>query len=393
METIMSTTTLNNRYQEGSIERVKRAKGRADVWVFRWRELQEDGRRVQKKRTIGDLNRFPKLADAKRSVENLRSEINAQQERMGKMTIKELWGHYQKNELHDPEVGRSPTTIEGYLNNFKNYITPEWGETFIAEVSPVAVERWLRGLPYAPSTKSKLRNQLSALYSHAIRHRLYIGENPIATVRQGSKRLRDPDILTLGEMHAILQGLTDPMHRIAVLIAAVTGLRRSEIRGLKWCDVDFDKLWLNLRRGIVRKHQTKLKTVGSRRGIPIPQDLADALIEWRGQCLYRADDNWVLASPTTNGRNPLWLDIVLQRYIHPILIDAGITKTVGWHTFRRSLSVILANQGEKVKVVQELLRHSNVSTTLELYQQADQEAKRAAQNHTRSLFVVQSKAS
>jgi integrase len=89
----------------------------------------------------------------------------------------------------------------------------------------------------------------------------------------------------------------------------------------------------------------------------------------------------------------LWLDVVLQRYIRPILVAEGITKTVGWHSFRRSLSVLLANQGEKVKVVQELLRHSNVSTTLELYQQADQEAKRAAQGHTRSLFVVHSKAS
>jgi integrase len=386
------STTHSNRYQEGSIERVRRVKG-PDVWVYRWRELTEDGNRVQRKKTIGDLQRYPKMVDAKRAIENLRAEINARQDHVGRLTLKELWGHYQKHELRDPEVGRSQTTIDGYLNNFKNYITPKWGETFITDVTPVDVERWLRSLPYAPSTKSKLRNQLSALYSHAIRHRLFDGANPIATVRQGSKRLRDPDILTLGEMLVILHGLTDPMHRIAVLIAAVTGLRRSEIRGLRWGDVDFEKLWLNLRRGIVRKHQTRLKTEASRRGIPIPQELAEALIEWRNQSPYQADDDWVLASPTTNGRSPLWLDIVLQRYIRPILIEAKITKTVGWHTFRRSLSVILANQGEKVKVVQELLRHSNVSTTLELYQQADQEAKRAAQGHIRSLFLIESKAS
>jgi hypothetical protein len=76
---------------------------------YRWREFQEDGLRVQRKKTIGDLKRYPKLADAKRAVENLRAKINAQQERIGKMTIKDLWGHYQANELHDPEVGRSPT--------------------------------------------------------------------------------------------------------------------------------------------------------------------------------------------------------------------------------------------------------------------------------------------
>ena len=191
----------------------------------------------------------------------------------------------------------------------------------------------------------------------------------------------------------IVQKLQDPMHRIAVLIAAVTGLRRSEIRGLQWGDVDFEKLWLNLRRGIVQKHQTRLKTEGSRRGIPILKDLADALVERRSQCLYPTDKDWVLASPTTNGRNPIWLDIVLQHYIRPVLKDAGITKTVGWHTFRRSLATLLATRGENVKVVQELLRHANSSTTLELYQQADADAKRAAQGHTSSLFVIHSKAS
>ena len=50
--------TRHNRYQEGSIERVKRAKG-PDVWVYRWRELQQDGSRVQKKRVIGDLAQYP----------------------------------------------------------------------------------------------------------------------------------------------------------------------------------------------------------------------------------------------------------------------------------------------------------------------------------------------
>jgi hypothetical protein len=51
-----------------------------DVWVYRWRELQEDGTRVQRKKTIGDVKEFPKKDDVKREVENLRPEINAQQD-------------------------------------------------------------------------------------------------------------------------------------------------------------------------------------------------------------------------------------------------------------------------------------------------------------------------
>jgi len=94
------------------------------------------------------------------------------------------------------------------------------------------VERWLHSLPYAPATKAKLRNQLSCLYRHAIRHEHWKEANPIETVRQSSKRVSIPDILTLEEMQAILAQLSDAMHRIALLVAAVTGLRRSEIRGL-----------------------------------------------------------------------------------------------------------------------------------------------------------------
>jgi len=143
----------------------------------------------------------------------------------------------------------------------------------------------------APGTKAKLRNQLSCLYSHAIRHEL-ADTDPIkglvkgSGVRQSSKRVNIPDILTLAEMQAILAGLTDPMHRIAVLIAAVTGLRRSEIRGLKWSNFLIEELWLKLKRGIVRKDQTRLKTEGSRKGVPLIQDLADAVMEWRRVCLY-----------------------------------------------------------------------------------------------------------
>lgn len=57
-------------------------------------------------------------------------------------------------------------------------------------------------------------------------------------------------------------------------------------------------------------------------------------------------------------------------------------------TFRRSLASILATKVEHVKVVQELLRHANASITMDLYQQADADAKRTAQGHVGSLFVV-----
>ena len=380
------------RYQEGSIARVRRAKG-PDVWVYRWREVV-DGKRLQKKKVIGDVDRYPNKSAVKREVENLRSEINARAERVGRLTVEELWGHFQANELRDPDVSRSPTTIALYLTNFRHHITPHWGKVLITEITPVGVERWLRSLPYANSTKSKLRNQLSALFSHAIRHGLYsAAANPIKTVRQSAERETTPDILSLEEIGAIISRLDSTRVRTAVLVAAVTGCRRSEVRGLKWRDVDFEKLWLRLERGKVQKHQTKLKTEGSRKGVPIPQELAAALITWRGESLYRSDEDWIFASEMNTGREPMWFDILLPRHIQPAAKAAGIDKAVGWHTFRRSLASILAKRGENVKVVQELLRHANSSTTMKLYQQAYADDKRAAQDHTRSLFLAHKRAS
>jgi integrase len=378
--------STRNRYQEGSLEKLRRAKG-PDVWIYRWRELQPDGARVQRKRVIGDIQRLKTLADAKREVENFRAEINTPQAISG-VTVRELWGHFQAHELRDPDVDRSPTTIDLYLNNMRAHIIPRWGDCSLEDVKPVQVEQWLRSLPCAPATKNKFRNQMSALFSHAIRHELWDKENPLKTVRQGSKRITTPDILTLSETRALLARIDSSAIRNAVLVAAVTGLRRSEIRGLKWSDVDTGKLWLRLVRGIVGTKETKLKTEGSRRGVPIPQDLADALIQWREESLYQADEDWVFASPGTKGKSPLWFDVALRRILKPAAKTAGINKIIGWHTFRRSLATLLATKGENVKVVQELLRHAHSCTTLELYQQADTDAKRAAQGHTSELFVM-----
>jgi integrase len=192
-------------------------------------------------------------------------------------------------------------------------------------------------------------------------------------------------------MRQIVQTLKEPKHRLAFLIAAATGLRRSEIRGLKWRDVDSEKRWLHLRRGIVRTLETRLKTEGSRRGIPISDDLLAALDGWRNQTPFPGDDDWVV--PGESGRCPLWLDMVMADHIRPAAVKAGITKRIAWHTLRRSLASLLAAKGESIKVTQELLRHSSPTLTQGLYQQADADQKRAALEHVKGLFLVETMAS
>lgn len=385
----MSTTRIN-RYQEGTIDRVARSKG-PDAWVYRWRELQEDGRRVQRKKTIGDIDQFPTKADVKREVENLRSEINARQVRIGKTTVSDGWGHFQLHELRDPDVGRSPTTIKNYLAYFKVQILPTWKDVPLDDVKSVAVEKWLRSLDLANGTKAKIRNLMSALFSHCIRHELYDKLNPIASVRQGSVRQSDPDILTIGEMKAIINGIDSEVIRVMVAVATASALRRSELRGLKWADLNFESLWFHLRRGVVNKDETKLKTKASRKGVPMNPELAEMLQAWRSHSPYPTDEDWVFASPFTEGKRPYWPDAALKNHVRPAARAAGITKNIGWHTFRHSVGTHLGQSGENVKVVQELLRHASSRITQDVYQQADQGAKRSALSRFSGMLALPAK--
>jgi len=304
------------------------------------------------------------------------------------MTITEAWGHFQENELRDPDIARSPTTIHSYLDYFRCQILPKWGDTFLEDLKSVAVEKWFRSLDLAPASKAKIRNHMSALFTHCIRHELYSKLNPIASVRQSAVRQREPDVLALDELKAILENIESPIVHLMVLTAAASALRRSELRGLKWVDLDFQRLWFNLQRGIVGKDVTHMKTTASRKGVPMLPELAEVLQKWRAETPYPRDTDWIFASPYTAGKRPYWAESALQDHIRPAVRKAGIDKRVGWHTIRHSFATLLGQNGFDVKVVQELLRHASSRITQDVYQQGSADAKRSALTQVPGLFVV-----
>ena len=116
--------------------------------------------------------------------------------------------------------------------------------------------------------------------------------------------------------------------------------------------------------------------------------LAVALLVWRDHTPYNQDDDWVFASPFTNGKRPYWPDSALKDHIKPAVVAAGIKKRVAWHTFRHSLASFLGQQGEGVKTVQELLRHATSRITLDTYQQGSTEAKRTALSRVAGIFAT-----
>jgi integrase len=157
--------------------------------------------------------------------------------------------------------------------------------------------------------------------------------------------------------------------------------------GLKWSDVDFEKLQISITRSVVGKVVGKCKTEASRKLVPLEPSVAEELWLWKQSTPFSKPTDWVFASLRKKGTHPLWPDMVLKRYLQPAAQRAGITKRVGWHTFRHTFSTLLRANGEDIKVVQELLRHANSKITMDIYTQALSPAKRQAQSRVARMIL------
>jgi len=369
------------RFQLGSLTTEKRKKG--SVWIYRWR-TEEHGQSTHRKKTIGTVKQYPSKREARKAVEVLCLNVNTDAvEIRSSVTVSQLAAHYAATEMKNGQLAASTSRVyQGFIND---YILPEWRDRLLSGVKAVSVERWLTGLPFSPGTKAKIRNIFSTLFQHAKRQE-WAEFNPIRDVRQSAKRLREPDILLPSETQAILQELSGAAY-VAVLLAALLGLRRSEIAGLQWQDVDFKEALLNLHRGVVNQQISALKTAGSKRALPVPDAVLNALAAWKNEAPFKKPEDWLFASSDTEGKQPLWLNSLLERGILPVVRRLGITKRVGWHTFRRSFATLLYSSAENVKVTQELMRHSTPSVTMGVYAQAVTNEKRQAQNKIAELVV------
>jgi integrase len=181
------------------------------------------------------------------------------------------------------------------------------------------------------------------------------------------------------EIMALLKELPEPL-RTAAELDAFTGLRRGELIGLQWEDVDFENLVIHVRRSVVMMVQGAPKTEASAKDVPLDAALAESLLKLRLTAPYNRETDWVFASPTMKGKQPLWPETLWRRYGRPAVKAAKIQKRVGFHTFRHTYTTLLTQNNEEVKVVQELLRHANSRITLDLYAQAGMPNKRLAQS-------------
>ncbi len=392
------------RYQRGGLTLIKRRAG-PKVWEYRWRETQIDGTRKRRSMIVGSVEEYPTESEAQTAADHLRLNINDPTRRGPNkdITVETLVNHYREHELpdifykndvtrgSDDEQRKTYSTQHTYDGYLRKWVLPRWRAYKLSEVKAVEVEQWLKrlcfdnGEPLAKGSKAKIRNIMSALYSHAIRWE-WTTRNPITSVRQSAKRQKIPEILTVDELVKLLTAIPEPF-RTAVFLDGASGLRVGELLGLKWEDVDFERNVIHIKRSIVKQKIGPPKTETSQKPIPLNAELAKALRLWKMKTIYNRPDDWVYASPAMNGTQPYWPNSIFRVYIKPAAKEIGLTKPIGWHTFRHTFGTILNANGENPKVIQELLRHANLKVTMDTYVQAVSDEKRRAQTKVVEMLL------
>jgi integrase len=311
--------------------------------------------------------------------------------------IGELVEHFREHELIDRgEEGKAYSTRQRINSVLNRWILPRWKDTKIDAVHAVAVEGWLRTLALARGTKAKIKKTMNLLFNHAIRWEFAV-RNPISGpvrgsgVRQSEKRERIPEVLTAEEFRR-LEAALRPRERVLVCLALSLGLRRGELAALRWQDIDFERLTITVQRSLVDQVVGPTKTEASQRPLPMDIRIGTLFLRWRAISKYVYPQDYVFATDANRagekrGRQPLWLAKIMQYHIQPVARAVGIQKKIGWHTLRHSLATTLHRNGEEIKVVQELLRHSSCRITLDTYAQAVTVDKRRAQSRVVNEFI------
>src|ERR1700730_12814858 len=256
--------------------------------------------------------------------------------------VRELVDHFRKHELIDlGDDGKAYSTRNRCSSVLNKWVLPFWQASKINEVRTVEVEAWLRGLPLARGTKAKIRKTLGPLFNHAIRWD-FATRNPISGpvrgsgVRQSEKRERIPEVLTAEEFRR-LEAALGLRERVLLCLALSLGLRRGELAGLRWHDIDFEQLTITVQRSLVDQIVGRTKTEASQRPLPMDPRIATLLIDWRSVSKYVHSQNYVFATDSNRaghkrGTQPVSLAKIMQYHIQPAARAVGIRKKIGWHT-------------------------------------------------------------
>ena len=305
--------------------------------------------------------------------------------------------------------GIRPRTLEGYEGYIRRDIVPVLGGIEIAKIKPGHV-RWVlsrmkdRGLSSA--TIAQARGVLRSALRQAVEEGS-IPVNPVAAVKGPKVRRRELHWPEPAQVAAVIEVSKATVWEIPILLAAVTGARRSETLGLAWEDVDLKTGTIDIRRGVQRSADsaapdglvfTPLKTKRARRQVQLPAFALKRLRQHRREQMERRTKQgaeW--RDPLDGPGDPVV--VVCDRgdgfLVHPdsfthafkrLAREAGLHPATRLHDVRHAVATELGRRGVHAVIVSAVLGHASPAFTLAVYQHVWQEGSSEAAHAIEQAF-------
>lgn len=285
---------------------------------------------------------------------------------------------YLKHWLEDVAQTRvKRSTYEGYEQLMRTRVVPVLGKKKLSEVTGQHIQALLAELSrrgMAPSTVLKTRMVLHSAFKQAVRWRLIL-RNPVDDTDPPKRRRIELRTLSPEEVRRLVEAAPEPVFRALFALAATAGLRRGEVLGLKWSDLNLEAKTMSVRRSLFRAKGggyllEEPKTSRARRLVRLTSFAVEELRELR-----------IVQEAARKAAAELWHDgdfvfassvgTPLQEHRLSVAYKATLTRAglpdVRFHDLRHTAATVAMESGVHAKVVQEMLGHANISITLDIY--------------------------
>lgn len=281
------------------------------------------------------------------------------------------------------------TTIYGYENIYKNYIEPYFKKQRIQDVGVQEIKAYITHL----SKKKRLSNNtirkhtdfLKQVFKEAYREKI-IRENPFMFMDEVKTENKEKACFTTDEITALLKSVEDTQLEVPVFLAVYLGLRREEVLGLRWKDIDLEKRVAHIVNVRTKAGDVVIekapKTKKSERSLCIPAPLYDVLVENRDKAptkrsMSKSAPKTEYVAVMDNGK-PFavnYLSDCFRRHV-----EKNGFKNVTFHGLRHTYASIAYNAGAPLQDISDALGHSTPSTTTRVYTHEFVREKSAATN-------------
>jgi len=347
---------------------VRRDAAGRETWYGKWRVGgQQVKRRIGPKRVVGTRDGLTQT-QAEAELRRMMGEVGALRTRGERVTLAQAGEALIATRR---SAGRKRSTVEGYESIFARHVVPFFGARPVDRISRWDVEAFATALEregLAPNSRINTLNLLGSTFDLAVR-RGWAVTNPVRGVQRPRGGSADPDIryLTMEEVDAVLRAVPDDelgrVERVLYLAAVMTGMRRGELLGLRWGDIDWEARRIRVRRNYVRGEFGPPKSRRSSRSVPLTDRLAGELQRHYDRAPLQADEDLVFAHPQSRkDETPLDGSRVLKRF-KAALRRAGV-REVRFHDLRHTFGTRMAAAGVPMRTLQEWMGHRDFATTL-----------------------------